>query len=238
MIPLCGQILVSRKLAIRDDPNIRLRRKTNDKNTCFTDENTPHVSTQTRPRVYAKNVPVCTGKHVCALCRHTRGRFERTHGDVLNGHTGFFSVSHHTPHTPHRHTHHNTRHNTTRRQTEKERDRERDTETEGEEGTKEKKTRQEQREERRVKREKIHFQRGGAWPLLVDGVLGLVHPVKARFLHLLNRVKYDSSLISFSAPWQVNSFEFLRIIYSMQLQFSFKKKKLLVMQLQFEIFQN
>ena len=68
---------------------------------------------------------------------------------------------------------------------------------EGEEGTKEKKTRQEQREERRVKREKIHFQCGGAWPFLVDGVLCLVHPVNARFLSLLNSVDYDSSLISF-----------------------------------------
>ena len=26
-------------------------------------------------------------KHVCACCRHTRGRFEPTHGDVLNLHT-------------------------------------------------------------------------------------------------------------------------------------------------------
>ena len=31
-------------------------------------------------------------------------------------------------------------------------------------------------------------------------------PVNARVLSLLNSVKYDSSLISFSAPWQVNSF--------------------------------
>ena len=39
---------------------------------------------------------------------------------------------------------------------------------------------------------------------------------------MLNSVKYDSTLISFSASWQVNSFfENLRNIYSMQLQFSF-----------------
>ena len=25
--------------------------------------------------------------NMCAWCRHTRGRFERTHGDVLSGHT-------------------------------------------------------------------------------------------------------------------------------------------------------
>ena len=48
--------------------------------------------------------------------------------------------------------------------------------------TKEKTTRQEQREERRVKREKIHFQCGGAWPFFVDGVLGFVHSVNARVL--------------------------------------------------------
>ena len=113
-----------------------------------------------------------------------------------------------TPHTPHRPHHHNTREDTIPhgdRQRQRERQRKK-TETEGEEVTKEKKTRQEQREERRVRREKIHFQCGGAWPFLVDVVLCLVHPVNARFLRLLNRAKYDSSLISFSAPWQVNSF--------------------------------
>ena len=79
------------------------------------------MSTQTRRRVYAKKRPrvywhhAHMFQHACTLCPRTRVRFERTHGDVLNGHTGFFSVSHHTPHTPH-----TTRHNTTRRQTEKE----------------------------------------------------------------------------------------------------------------------
>ena len=37
-------------------------------------------------------------------------------------------------------------------------------------------------------------------------MLCLVKPVNARFLSLLNSVKFDSSLISFSASWQVNSF--------------------------------
>ena len=78
-----------------------------------------------------KNVPVCTFKtspcmpaprahmlkHVCAWCRHTRGRFERTHRDVLSGHTEFRSVSHtNTPHhTAHTHTtpQHKTQLNTT-----------------------------------------------------------------------------------------------------------------------------
>ena len=39
----------------------------------------------------------------CACCRYTRRRNERTHDDVLNLHTGFFSVSHttHTTQTTH-----------------------------------------------------------------------------------------------------------------------------------------
>ena len=76
-------------------------------------------------------------------------------------------------------------------------------EREREEETKEKKTREEKRGERR---EKLHFQCGGAWPFLVDVVLCLVHPVNDRVLSLLNRVKYECSLISFSASWLVNSF--------------------------------
>ena len=35
----------------------------------------------------------------------------------------------------------------------------------------------------------------------------LVHPVNDRAFSLLNSVKYDCSLISFSASWQVDSFE-------------------------------
>ena len=37
-------------------------------------------------------------------------------------------------------------------------------------------------------------------------MLFLVIPVCARDFSLLNRVKFDCSLISFSASWQVNSF--------------------------------
>ena len=159
------------------------------------------------------HVPVCTFntspcmpaprahllKHMCAWCQHTLGRFERTHGDVLSGHTGFFSVSHTTPHRTHTTPQHKTQHTTTHHNNtttaphdSRERQRQRETETDRE------------REEKR--REKIHFQCGGAWPFFVHGVLCLVKPVNARFLSLLNSVKYDSSLISFSAPWQVNSF--------------------------------
>ena len=94
---------------------------------------------------------------------------------------------------------------------------ERETETDRDRGeetrqdkTRQDKTRQERREEREERREerreKNHFQCGGAWPFLVDGVFCLVNSVCARVLSLLQRVKYDSSLISFSAPWPVNSF--------------------------------
>ena len=119
-------------------------------------------------------MPVCTFKtspfapaprahvfqHVRAWCRYTRRRFERTHGDVLSGHTEFRSVSHTNTHinTQHTHTHtphHNTtQHNTSRPQhhTEKERDRDRQrqrmkTGTGRGEKTEEDKTRQEKRED-------------------------------------------------------------------------------------------
>ena len=71
-------------------------------------------------RVCIQNVPVCAFKTfpcVPATCPHvlymwacyTRERFERTHGDVLNVHTGVFSVPHHnTHHTTHQHPHTNT----------------------------------------------------------------------------------------------------------------------------------
>ena len=42
----------------------------------------------------------------------------------------------------------------------------------------------------------LHFQCGGAWPFLVDGVLCLVRPVNDRDLGLLNSVKYDSYVIT------------------------------------------
>ena len=63
------------------------------------------------------------------------------------------------------------------------------------------------------------FSGGGAWPFSVDGVLCLVKPVNARVLSLLNRVKYDSSFISFSALWQFNSFLISANYFSIQLNF-------------------
>ena len=138
-------------------------------------------------------------KHVCAWCWHTRGRFERTHGDVLSGHTGFFSVSH----TTHQNA---TQHNTTTRpqhhtetETETDRDRERTTgDREREEKTEEERTRQEKRED--------SFSVWWCMAVFCWCSDFLVNSVCARDLSLLNSVKYDSSLISFSAPWQVNIF--------------------------------
>ena len=131
--------------------------------------------------------------------------------------TGFFSVSHtthHTAHTP-QHNHNTTttqtqhNHNTTRRQTETDRDRERRQgqsekrrrkrrDTTREEKTKEYKTRQEKRED--------SFSVWWCMAVFCWCSDFLVNSVCARDLSLLNSVKYDSSLISFSAPWQVNSF--------------------------------
>ena len=147
-------------------------------NTCFTDENTPsaRLSTQTRLHMYVQNVPVCTGTT----------RFEWTHGFFQR-----FTPHHNTAHTTQttHHTRHKTQHHT---ETDRDRQRQTETETEGEEGTEEKTTRQEQREERRVKREKIHFQCGGAWPFFIGVVICLVKPSNVRFLSLLNNVKYES----------------------------------------------
>ena len=42
------------------------------------------------------------------------------------------------------------------------------------------------------RREKIDFQCGGAWPYLLIECFVLLNPSNARFLNLLNSVKYDS----------------------------------------------
>ena len=93
---------------------------------------TPPCVHSKSPCVYVQNVPCIPAphahvfQHVRVVPVHT-GRFERTHGDVLSGHTAFFSVSHHSPHRNHTVRHntpqHTTHHNTTRRQTERERKR-------------------------------------------------------------------------------------------------------------------
>ena len=48
--------------------------------------NTPPCVRSQRPCVYRQHVHML--KSMCACCQHARGRFERTHGDVLNLHTG------------------------------------------------------------------------------------------------------------------------------------------------------
>ena len=132
-----------------------------------------HVSVctfKTSPCVPAPRAHVL--KHVRAWCRYKRGRFERTHGDVLSGHTEFFSVSHTT--------HHNTRHNTTTRpqhhtetETVTDRDRQRrqrQTETEKED------------RDRERKKTETGRQCGGAWLFIVDGVLCLDKQCQVRFI--------------------------------------------------------
>ena len=136
----------------------------------------PVCPLNTRPHTYVENVPVCTGTtrtcfNTCARCAGIHGDVFNVHmGTCLSGHTGFFQRF-----TPHHNTAHTTQttHHTMTQDTTPHGDRQRqtETETEGEEGTKEKTTRQEQREERRVKREKIHFQCGGAWPFFIGVVI-------------------------------------------------------------------
>ena len=132
-----------------------------------------------------KNVPVCTFKtspfvpaprahmfqHVCAWCRYTRGRVERTHGDVLSGHTEFRSVSHINTHNINTHTlthtlTHTTQHiTTTTPHGERQRQRQK-TETKREEKTEEQRQDKRREDKRRQKREvrRFFFQCGGAWP--------------------------------------------------------------------------
>ena len=45
----------------------------------------PPCVRSTRPRICRQHAHMCF--NMCAWCRHTRRRFERTHGDVLKGHT-------------------------------------------------------------------------------------------------------------------------------------------------------
>ena len=109
-------------------------------------------------------------QHMCALCRHTRGRFQRV-------------TPHHTPHTPqHKTQHHDTRHNTTRGRKRRRQDKSRE------------------------KREKIHFQCGGAWPFFIGVVIFRLIPFAEQC-----QVKF---IFDFSALWP-------RINFSTQLQFSF-----------------
>ena len=135
-------------------------------NTWFTDENhkaddDPSISSpspvcplNTSPCVRSIRPRECRHhthmlKHMCAWCQYTRGRLERTHGDVLSGHTGFFSVSHTTHHIPPHRTH-RAHHNSTTTTPHGERQRQTETEREKEDTEREK---ERQRREPKEKRE-------------------------------------------------------------------------------------
>ena len=156
------------------------------------------------------------------------------------------TTQHNTTHlntTQHNTTQHNTTqqhdHNTTRRQrqrqTETDRDRER------RQGQREKrrrkrrdKTREEKTKEDKTGQEKREDSFSVWWCMAVFCWCSdfLVNPICARDLCLLNSVKYDSSLISFSAPWQVISF----LISTNYLFYAVKVFSLFVMQIQFQFF--
>ena len=97
-------------------------------------------------------------KHVCAWCWYTRGRIERTHGDVWSGHTGFSAC--HTPHTPqHKTQHTTTHHNNTTTTPHENRDRDRQRQRERDRERRRRQRREEKREERREKREETREKR-------------------------------------------------------------------------------
>ena len=145
-----------------------------------------------------KNVTVCTFKtspfvpaprahmfqHVCAGCRYTRGRFERTHGDALSGHTAPHTTPHHAD-TPKHHTE-------TETETETETDKER-----REDGRAE--TRQEKRRQKKTRQEKREDSFSVWWCMAVLCWCSdfLVDSVCARDFSLLNSVKYDSFSVFF-----------------------------------------
>ena len=154
--------MVSRKLSIRDEPNIRLRCSRNVKNHMFTDEK--------RHRVYVQSVPVCSG--TTRTCVSTCARGAGTHGDVLNLRTeGFFCVpsraTHHTTQNTH-HTNHAHQHATTHGDRDRDRQRQRKkTGTEREEKTEEE--RQDKRREDKRRQDKTREERRFIFSVVVHG---------------------------------------------------------------------
>ena len=169
-------------------------------------------------------------KHVDVVPVHTGTFWTYTRGGVSESTYGFFSVlcvSHtkHTPRpptTPHRtHTHHRhhmhshthkTQHNITnnitrrhrQRETEKEgREREEKMKEERQDKTTEHKRRQDNTKEKREDRRLVFNVVVHGRSLLMECFV-LLNPSTPE--SSANSVKSDSSLISFSAPWQVNSF--------------------------------
>ena len=146
----------NRKLSIRDEPNIRLRRSRNVKKTIVLPiENTSPCVRSRRPRVYRHNAHTCFN-----MCARGAG----THGDVLNVLTetclvdtlGFQCVTrtfhdHNGTHnTTQQHDHNTTPHRDRQRQRKEDRDRDK------------RKRRDKTSEERR-----FILQCGGTWPFLL-----------------------------------------------------------------------
>ena len=110
----------------------------------------------------------------------------------------------------------------TQRQTETERkDRDRERRQDGQRRDKRRRKRRQKKTRQEKRREKIHFQCGGAWPVF------LLMWWFSGWFRLRTRLEPPKQcqvrfILDFSAPWQVNSFfYYLRINFSMQLQFSF-----------------
>ena len=184
--------------------------------------------TGSQQRVQVKRMIEGIGNVPCSTYSQTLRRVKWTHGV-------FQRVTHDTQHhnTTHHHntTQHSITHNTTRRQRQWQTERERERERERRQGQREKrrrkrrdKTREEKTKEDKTRQEKREDSFSVWWCMAVFCWCSdfLVNSVCAREFSLLNSVKCDSSFISFSALWQFNSFffEYLRIIYSMQLQLS------------------
>ena len=77
--------------------------RTGDDHPCVDSRTLPCVHSK-RPCVYRHHARML--KSMCVCCRHTRRRFECTHGGVLSLHTGF-SACHTTHHTHNNNTPHN-----------------------------------------------------------------------------------------------------------------------------------
>ena len=109
-----------------------------------------------RPRVYQHHAHMF--QHVRAWCRYTRGRFERTHGDVLNVHAEAF-LNVHTGDTTHNTDRETQRQRQTETETETDRNRERQRETERQ--RKRDQTRQDKkREDETIKEKKREDEKG------------------------------------------------------------------------------
>ena len=140
----------------------------------------------------------------------------------------FKRVTHDTPQ------HNTTQHNNTTTTPHGDRDRDRQRQRKKTGTEREEKTEEETRQKKRREEKRQDEEREEAWPFL--GGVVIFWFVCARDFSLLSSVQYDSSLISFSAPWPDNSF-LLSAIFLCSYSF-FSIFFFLIMQLQFQIFPN